>query len=441
MIGLYFFLSGLFFLFLYWNVSAPLKKVLILIANILFLLTFGFYFLILHLLSSVMNFYSAYALLHFSKFRQPIVWACVFLNLALILYYKIMFSIDSSILIPLGLSYYTFINLGFVLDTYWNHKIPLVRFIDFYMFSGFFPAISMGPIERADDLWPEITKTKTWNWTLISEGLFLITLGCLKKLVIADRIYALSDPKNSYVTHYQGVSLWLFFLFSFIQIYCDFSSYIDMVRGFSKLMGINLKENFRQPYLAQSIPEIWSRWNISLLDWLRRYVYMPLLMRTKNMYLASLIVMVAVGFWHAVSWMFLAWAIYWTIFYWIHIALRTRGIQVIKLKTLRIAYVILIMVFSSIFIASGSFPILISTFIRAFTFDVNLYSFFNDPALAHINYLLISIFVVWTVLMETFHFSKIPNRPWLSFSLAALMAFLCIIFGVSNSHAFIYLRF
>lgn len=433
MTAFYFVLTGLIFLCVYWNIPCRHRRLLLLICNPLFMCAFGIEFFLLHLVSAVANFTLARSIQAFPTKGRAFVTIAVLFNVGLILFYKIKVQTIDSYIIPLGLSYYTFVNLGFVLDTYRKKIAPIQTFFNFYIFSGFFPTFLMGPIERAEDLWGQLAQNRTWNWTLLSSGSYLISLGLFKKFVIADRLHDLANPTNLYAHHFSGISLWIFYLLSFIQIYCDFSSYIDIVRGFAKLMHIDLKENFRQPYLAKSVPEIWSRWNITLVDWLRTNIYMPILLRTKNLYLASLLVMLAIGMWHSMAWNFAIWALYWSALYWIHITLRLRGLTLVKSNSLRIASMLIAMIFSTSLISSQSFSALQSNLLRAFIPNFSLLPLFSSDLLNTQLVTIVFVSTIFAIFLETFYYKEFQRKNLYNFILAVVIILLCLIFGVSNS--------
>lgn len=229
---------------------------------------------------------------------------------------------------PFGLSYFSLIMLGLFLDfarrreTLPTPTTPLIRFV------LFLPLIPLGPIERWNHLGPQLAKPKKWSTLRSAEGLQLIGLGLFKKFVVADRIGKPYSEFQDIALALAGPQLWSYMLLAFIQMFCDFSAMTDLFRGFSKLLGIDLVENFNQPYFAKSIPDIWRRWHISLVDWLRDFVYAPIALRTQNLYLATLVVMLLVGFWHSLTWNYFAWASYWSALSFSAIYIRQRGMRI-----------------------------------------------------------------------------------------------------------------
>ena len=180
------------------------------------------------------------------------------------------------VLLPVGISFYTFQSLSYVIDVY-RGKEKAERNLGVYAtFVSFFPQLVAGPIERTGNLLPQITSEKRFDYTSAAYGVRLILWGLYKKMVIADNLAVYVDRVYGNVQGYPGGSLLLAALFFSIQIYCDFSGYSDIARGSAKLLGIDLMENFRSPYFSSGIREFWSRWHISLSTWFRDYVYIPL---------------------------------------------------------------------------------------------------------------------------------------------------------------------
>ena len=214
------------------------------------------------------------------------------------------------VLLPVGISFYTFQTLSYVIDVY-RGKVKAERNLGVYAaFVSFFPQLVAGPIERSANLLPQITREKKFDAASAAYGVRLILWGLYKKMVIADNLAVFVDRVYGSVQNYTGFSLLVVILFFPVQIYCDFSGYSDIARGSAKLLGIDLMENFRSPYYASSIREFWSRWHISLSTWFRDYLYIPLggsrcskLRATFN----TLITFLVSGLWHGANGTFVLW--------------------------------------------------------------------------------------------------------------------------------------
>jgi alginate O-acetyltransferase complex protein AlgI len=223
-----------------------------------------------------------------------------------------------NILLPAGISFYTFQAMSYTIDIYRNEVEPTESFRDFALFVCFFPHLVAGPIMRAHTLLPQVTQVRTRQAGDMVEGLQLVLIGLFKKIVIADNMavlansifYQVADGNASALSG--GEVLVGIYAFAF-QIYGDFSGYSSIARGISKWLGFDLAVNFHLPYLAVSPSDFWRRWHISLSTWLRDYLYIPLggnRLGTFNTYRNLLVTMILGGLWHGASWTFVAWGTY-----------------------------------------------------------------------------------------------------------------------------------
>lgn len=216
------------------------------------------------------------------------------------------------VILPVGISFYTFHGLSYVIDIYKDRIKAEKNFVDYAVFVSFFPLLVAGPIERATHLLPQIKKNRVFNYEKSIDGLRQILWGLFKKIVIADSCSIFVDDIFQNYSNYSGGTLILgSVLFSF-QIYCDFSGYSDIAIGIAKLLGIELITNFRTPYFSRNIAEFWRRWHISLSSWFRDYVYIPLggskeskLLSIRNIFIIFLLS----GFWHGANWTFIIWGL------------------------------------------------------------------------------------------------------------------------------------
>ncbi len=209
--------------------------------------------------------------------------------------------------LPIGISFYTFMSMAYVIDVYWGKFEPVDNFFDFALFVSYFPHLVAGPILRAHQLLPQLTKPRSISKEQIRDGIALILLGLIRKVLIADLIASYVDEAFRDVTAMTSMDLLLRMWLFTIQIYGDFAGYSDMARGISKLFGIELHLNFATPFLSQNITELWRRWHISLSSWLRDYVYIPLGGSRKGQwrtYFNNFITMIVSGLWHGANWTF-----------------------------------------------------------------------------------------------------------------------------------------
>jgi D-alanyl-lipoteichoic acid acyltransferase DltB (MBOAT superfamily) len=216
----------------------------------------------------------------------------------------------STLLLPIGISFYTFQKLSYVVDVYHGKAKAEKHFGIFAVYSCFFPQLVAGPIERVKHLLPQFYEKHEFTYERAVSGLQLILWGLFKKIVVADRVAILvkavyGDPRS-----YTGLPLVVATVFFAIQIYCDFSGYTDIAIGSARLLGFDLMANFRQPYFSKSIPELWHRWHISLSTWFRDYLYIPLggnRVTKWRWYYNIFITFFISGLWHGANWTFAAW--------------------------------------------------------------------------------------------------------------------------------------
>ncbi len=217
------------------------------------------------------------------------------------------------IVLPLGISFYTFETVSYVVDVY-RKKLPAERrILDYSLFLLFFPHLIAGPIVRPADFLPQLRRLAVFDWTRLELGLRLFVLGFIKKAVIADQVARLVDPVYAAPAEYSSAAIWAATIGYAIQIYCDFSGYTDMALGCAHAFGLRLPVNFDLPYFSLNIAEFWRRWHISLSTWLRDYLYIPLggnRGSSAATYRNLLLTMLLGGLWHGAAWTFVAWGAY-----------------------------------------------------------------------------------------------------------------------------------
>ena len=218
---------------------------------------------------------------------------------------------DFALILPVGISFYTFQSLSYTIDIYRGRLSPTKNILHFFSYLSMFPQLVAGPIVRAKDLLKQLAKVPSVNSIEIWNGIKLIVYGLFQKVVIADNLSLFIDSAFSGSKHYDGPSYWWFVMVAFsFQIYCDFSGYSLIARGLAKTMGYHFKMNFNHPYLSSSLKEFWGRWHISLSSWFRDYVYIPLGGAKKGIYLGMLflwITMLLSGLWHGANFTFIIW--------------------------------------------------------------------------------------------------------------------------------------
>lgn len=318
---------------LYWfvfNRNLRLQNLLIAVASYVFYGWWDWRFLSLIFFSTLVDFTIGVSLgrIEDSTKRKVLLWCSILVNLGLLGFFKYYnfflgnfrsaFSIfgyglnlnSLDIILPVGISFYTFQTLSYTIDVYRKQLEPTTNFISFAAFVSFFPQLVAGPIERATNLLPQFSTGRKFEYSKAVNGLRQILWGLFKKIVIADTCakYANLIFNNSH--EYNGSTLFLGAIFFTFQIYGDFSGYSDIAIGTSRLFGFNLMQNFAYPYFSRDMAEFWRRWHISLSTWFRDYLYIPLggsrggtWMKIRN----TFIIFIVSGFWHGARWTFIVW--------------------------------------------------------------------------------------------------------------------------------------
>lgn len=318
---------------LYWlvtNRNLKLQNFLIVVASYLFYGWWDWRFLSLILFSTVLDYSIGLALQKQTNQvrRKWLIRGSVLINLSFLGFFKYFnFFLDSfihafsffgmdisvqslNIILPVGISFYTFQSLSYTIDVYRRQLEPTKDFIAFAAFVCFFPQLVAGPIERAEKLLPQFYSKRVFNYRLAVDGLRQILWGLFKKVVIADNCAHYANLMFDHPADYSGSSLFLGAVFFAFQIYGDFSGYSDIAIGTARLFGFQLMRNFAFPYFSRDIAEFWRRWHISLSTWFRDYLYVPLggswgglWMKVRN----TFIIFIVSGFWHGANWTFIIW--------------------------------------------------------------------------------------------------------------------------------------
>ena len=253
---------------------------------------------------------------------------CLLLNLSILFFFKYYdFALSSltkvfntfniqlnapkfDFMLPIGISFYTFQALGYIIDVYRNNVKAERNFIKYALFVSFFPQLVAGPIERSKNLLSQLDKREKLNYKNLREGFFIMVWGFFLKLVIADRISIFVTKIFDNYNEFSGLYLIIAVVLFGFQIYCDFNGYSTIAKGSAKMLNIELMDNFNAPYLSRSVGEFWRRWHISLSTWFKDYLYIPLGGNRKGKfrkYLNILIVFIVSGLWHGANWTFVIW--------------------------------------------------------------------------------------------------------------------------------------
>ncbi|MBN8696903.1 MAG: MBOAT family protein [Bacteroidetes bacterium] len=318
---------------LYWfvvNKNLKQQNLLILIASYYFYSSWDTRFLFLLIFSTLLDFFTGIKMKEASSIKNKKFWfwLSIGINLGFLGTFKYFNFFASSfaealnklglhvdpvtlnIILPVGISFYTFHGLSYVIDIYKDKIQPERNFVDYAVFVSFFPLLVAGPIERATHLLPQIKKERIFKYDKAVDGMRQILWGFFKKVVIADNCaeYA-NEIFNNYTEHNSSTLVIGAFFFT-IQIYCDFSGYSDIALGTARLFGIELLRNFAYPYFSRDIAEFWRRWHISLSSWFRDYIYIPLggsKVSVQKKIRNTFIIFLISGFWHGANWTFIIW--------------------------------------------------------------------------------------------------------------------------------------
>lgn len=320
-------------LIIYYLVPVKFRKWMLLPASIYFYAFLSIKFVILIFVVSAISFWGALLItneenkVQKKKFLLYLIIALVFLPL--IVYKYLPFFIENinylipgrysalpvfHLLLPLGISYYTFQAVSYIIDVNLGKQKAERNFLEFFNYLIFFPKLLMGPIERSIKFLPQLKQARKFDESQFSAGLKLILFGLLKKLVIADRIAIYTCAVFENYEYHTGITLLVASLMYTIQMYTDFSGYTDIALGVAKLFGYELTDNFNRPFFATSMTEFWRRWHITLSTWLADYVYTPLAIKWRNAgtlgtVIAVNVTFVLIGVWHGAGWNFVIFGI------------------------------------------------------------------------------------------------------------------------------------
>jgi alginate O-acetyltransferase complex protein AlgI len=315
---------------LFYSVPFRFGKALLLLASYVFYMWWDPRFIVLILTSTVVDYFLGIWLeATTGPLKKVLLAISLVVNLGLLGFFKyydffagslaVLLHIPKSsivlqVVLPVGISFYTFASLSYTFDVYWGKMKAVRNPIDYALFIAFFPHLIAGPIIRARQFISQIWSWRTPAAIVVQSGIILVVSGLLKKMVFADRFAVVSDSYfNDPRAHPGWLAAWSGCLAFFMQVFFDFSGYTDIARGCAKLLGFEFPLNFARPFLARNPPDLWQRWHITLSTWVRDYVFMPFsrgrrgrLMLYRNMF----VVMLLVGLWHGANWTFVAWGAY-----------------------------------------------------------------------------------------------------------------------------------
>ncbi len=465
-------------LVLYYTLPQKLKWIMLLIASCIFYMGWRAELIILIVISTLSNWLLARLIYDKPEKKKVFLIISLIINFGLLFVFKYMVFINHSfmwlydyfgwiypikdfdIVLPMGISFYTFQAASYTIDVFYGKYKPERNYFKLSLFIMFFPQLVAGPIERADRLLGQLFTKHKLELENISQGAKLMLMGYFKKIVIADRASVLVDTIYNSPQEYNGLPLVVATLFFTVQIYCDFSGYTDIARGVAKLMGIDLMINFDRPYFSKNIKEFWRRWHISLSSWLRDYIYIPLggsrcslIKKYRNI----MITFLASGLWHGANWTFVLWGGLHGLYQVIG-DLKNKIIPIKKdffvISIFRVIICFALVAFAWIFFRANTISDAIYIVKNIFAGWENitdlqyLYVTFNNMGLKLFEILILSIAILFLIFTEVISFKydihKLLNKGPFVFRFAYYYILACFIFmmGVfAGGGQFIYFQF
>lgn len=465
--------------FLYWFVTKGNRKtqnILLLVSSYFFYACWDWRFMFLLIFSTLLDYFTGIKINDSTAHKNKIswLWLSVGVNLGFLgvfKYYNFFaesfaaalsgLGVNSNfstlqVILPIGISFYTFHGLSYVIDIYKDRIKPERNFVDYSLFVSFFPLLVAGPIERATHLLPQLLKNREFDYNKAVDGLRQILWGLFKKIVIADNCAEYANTIFNNSADYSGSTLVLGALFFTVQIYGDFSGYSDIALGTARLFGIELLRNFAFPYFSRDIAEFWRRWHISLSSWFKDYLYIPLGGSKGGMWMKirnTFIIFIVSGFWHGANWTFVIWGFLNALYIMPSIVFKTNrnNLEIVAkgkyLPTLKeflaIGVTFSLTVFAWIFFRAENVT-------HAFSYIAEIFSssLFTIPKVVGIRksiFILISLFFILEWLgREKQYAIAVLGKTWRKPARWALYYFLIIgimIFGSFGKNEFIYFQF
>jgi alginate O-acetyltransferase complex protein AlgI len=461
---------------LYWfktQKNLKLQNALLLIASYFFYAFWDYRFLALLLFSTLLDYFSGMQIAGQSTKTKKKYWLLlsISVNLGFLFFFKYYnFFVQSfadaiahlglriniwtlKVVLPVGISFYTFHGLSYIIDVYRGKIQPERNFVNYGVFVSFFPLLVAGPIARANHLLPQIKEKRVFDYTKTVDGLKQILWGLFKKIVIADSCAVYADMIFDHSSAYSGSTLVVGVIMFAFQIYGDFSGYSDIAIGTARLFGIELRRNFAFPYFSRDIAEFWRRWHISLSSWFRDYLYIPLggsrgtnWQKLRN----TFIIFLVSGFWHGANWTFIIWGALNAVYFLPFLLMKKNRMNLDTVATGKLfpsgrEFISMLLTFS---LVSFSWIFFRSVSIeQAITYIQQLFSasFFTMPSVLPgilIGPLCLFLFVEWTGREQQYALEKLGLRwPRLMRWAAYYLIILAIIFFGGGERPFIYFQF
>ena len=455
-------------LLLYWTVfnkTVQLRNAFLLVASYCFYGFWDYRFLFLIALTSTIDFYCGLKIEKSSEksTRKTFLFVSLFSNLGILGFFKYydffiqelidlfsQFGISANfhtlrIILPVGISFYTFQTLSYTIDVYKRKIKPTKDIISFFTFVSFFPQLVAGPIERAGNLLPQFKTLKKFDYKSSAEGFRRILWGLFAKIVIADSVAPIVDRIFGNIDSLNGISLVLGAVLFTVQIYCDFSGYSNIAIGTARLMGFNLLENFKTPFFSLNIKEFWTRWHISLSTWFRDYVYIFLGGNRKGEFrhMINIIITFTVsGLWHGANWTFICWGTLHGLFYLLLLPLAKCNNKSYFTKLTSRIFTFALVCFAFIFFRSADISEAFS-YVKGFfnSGNVSLFEIMNLKDIA-LGLLFSGIFfaIEWCQRNQSFGLD-IENKPFEVRYISYIAILFLILFTFQGGNSFIYFQF
>jgi len=465
---------------LYWfvfNKNYKYQNILLLVSSYFFYACWDWRFLFLLIFSTLLDYFTGLKMSEATsnKNKKFWFWLSIIVNLGFLGVFKYYnFFADSfaqaianfglhvnpwtlKVILPVGISFYTFHGLSYVIDIYKDRIKAEKNFLDYSVFVCFFPLLVAGPIERATHLLPQIQRKRVFDYNRAVDGLRQILWGLFKKVVIADNCAYFANIIFDNSVHYSGSTLFLGALFFTFQIYGDFSGYSDIALGTARLFGIDLLKNFAFPYFSRDIAEFWRRWHISLSSWFRDYLYIPLggskggtWMKVRN----TFIIFLVSGFWHGANWTFIIWGLLNAIYIMPSVIFNTNRTNIdivasgkyfpsIK-EFFQIITTFILTVFAWIFFRSNTVSQAFAYIATIFSTSLFSFPFFKKGTLSFPTLILLVFFIIieWRGREQNYAIENIFNKKpkWYRWAFYYLLILIFFLFAGSNQQ-FIYFQF
>lgn len=454
------------------------RWILLLSASYIFYMAWKPAYILLIIFSTLVDYFCSLKMgsLNTKKEKKKYLLLSLFVNLGMLFLFKYFnffsYTLDmlfnfvhieyspiyTSLLLPMGISFYTFQTLSYSIDVYRGKQEPEKHLGIFALYVSFFPQLVAGPIERSTRLIPQFYEVKKFDYYRAKEGLFLILLGYFKKIVIADRISVIVGTVFNDPYQFNSLQLLVATLLFAVQIYCDFSGYSSIAIGVAKIMGYDLMENFKTPYFAKTVKEFWRRWHISLSTWLSDYIYIPLggsRVSKVRKYFNTFTTFFISGLWHGASWHFIIWGCIhglYLIIGEITLPIRSRISSILYLDKLHVISIIsktlvtfVLVSFAWIFFVASSVSDAVYTSLSIISIDHysildirSLLSLGLDIYDVGVAFISIVILFIYELIINIYKELRLYRTKWITYIIIILFV---LGFRYANTNAFIYFQF